>query len=301
MAVLGTATRARSRATGSPRTSRRELRIVIEPAVPERYYWPVRDGRPQKLERAQFVDGFAATSARRTSSTAARCGPTCSTATAAQGYCMVMTMGLIRGRAEAAERRAALAYYARLERESDVVFAVSPFAPTRSRSRSTSTSPTATTRPPTSGPVPTSRIYRLRDCEQRYGPLQRSMTVHEDTGPAAAPGAQPLAGRPRRRRDRPPHRAGAAGGDPARRARAAALVHRPRAAVRVTTPTRTSISSRGGARCSRGGLQPALLREPAGAHVPALRDLQGPLHRGFPFGGGATSCAASRPIPRPRS
>ena len=34
----------------------RGLRIVVEPAVPERWYWPVRDGRPQKRDRPQFVN-----------------------------------------------------------------------------------------------------------------------------------------------------------------------------------------------------------------------------------------------------
>ena len=36
----------------------RELRIIIEPAVPERYYWPVIDGRPQKRDRAQFIGDY---------------------------------------------------------------------------------------------------------------------------------------------------------------------------------------------------------------------------------------------------
>ena len=42
----------------------------------------------------------------------------------ADGYCTVMTFDLIRGRAEASGDRAALAYYDRLERESDLIYQV---------------------------------------------------------------------------------------------------------------------------------------------------------------------------------
>ena len=61
---------------------KRDLRIIIEPAVPERYYWPVRDGRPLRLRAPSSSTSSSATSARRASSTAARSIPACSIATA---------------------------------------------------------------------------------------------------------------------------------------------------------------------------------------------------------------------------
>jgi hypothetical protein len=44
-------------------------------------------------------------------------------------FCLVMTTSLDRGRALMAGRRETLAYYRRLERESDLVFAIHPFEP----------------------------------------------------------------------------------------------------------------------------------------------------------------------------
>ena len=77
---------------------------IIEPAVPERYYWPVGDGRPERLARAQFVNEFIRDireDARRVRPHAA---PGVLDRYRAEGYCMVMTFDLIRGRAEAAGR-----------------------------------------------------------------------------------------------------------------------------------------------------------------------------------------------------
>ncbi len=152
---------------------RRELRIIIEPAVPERYYWPVRDGRPHKLVRAQFVDEFI----RDIRATHVEYGrtlrPDVLDRYRRQGYCMVMTMDLIRGRAEAAGNSAALAYYARLERESDVVFAVSPFRADEDPQPFSFDLSYSYYSPAYERPGPDIRIYRLRDCEQRYGPRER--------------------------------------------------------------------------------------------------------------------------------
>ena len=151
----------------------RELRIIIEPAVPERYYWPVRDGRPQKLERAQFVDEFI----RDIRATHVEYGRTLRPEVLdryrAQGYCMVMTMDLIRGRAEAARDRAALAYYARLERESDVVFAVSPFRADEDPQPFSFDLSYSYYSPAYERPGPEIRIHRLHDCVQGYGPRRR--------------------------------------------------------------------------------------------------------------------------------
>jgi hypothetical protein len=151
----------------------RELRIIIEPAVPERYYWPVRDGRPQKRERAQFVDEFI----RRIRATHVEYGRTLQPRVLEryrrQGYCMVMTMDLIRGRAETAGDRAALAYYDALERESDVVFEVSPYRADEEPPEFSFDLSYSYYSPAYERPGPEIRIHRLRDCEQGYGPRER--------------------------------------------------------------------------------------------------------------------------------
>jgi hypothetical protein len=148
----------------------RELRIIIEPGVPERYYWPVRDGRPQKLERMQFVDEFVRAIRETHVEYGRTLRPQVLERYRRRGYCTVMTMDLIRGRAEAALDRSALAYYERLERESDVVFSVSPYRADEepqefSFDLSYSYYSTAYVRP-----GPEIRIHRLHDCTQGYGP-----------------------------------------------------------------------------------------------------------------------------------
>ena len=174
MAVLGKRdTRAIARdwlAANEPR----ELRIIIEPAVPERYYWPVREGRPRKRKRAQFVQQFI----RRIRATHVEYGRTLRPEVLdryrAQGYCMVMTMDLIRGRAEAAGDRAALAYYARLERESDVVFEVSPYRADAEPQPFSFDLSYSYYSPAYERPGPQIRVHRLDDCEQGYGPRKRA-------------------------------------------------------------------------------------------------------------------------------
>ena len=173
------ATRARSRATGSSsqlparsadhhRAGRARALLLAGPQRP-----PAPPARATSSSTSS-----SARSARRTSSTAARCGPRCSTATAAAGYCTVMTFDLIRGRAEAARRpRGRSPTTRRLDRESDVVFAVSPY---RADGR-----PAAVQLRPQlqlllarlrAARARRSQIYRLRDCRQRYGP-RRSATA----------------------------------------------------------------------------------------------------------------------------
>jgi hypothetical protein len=85
------------------------------------------------------------------------------------GYCTVVTMSIVRERAENADDRRVLAYYERLERESDVIFAASPYRrgadpPAFDFDLSFNYLPTAFERP---GPVV--RVHRLRDCRQEYG------------------------------------------------------------------------------------------------------------------------------------
>ena len=85
------------------------------------------------------------------------------------GYCTVVTMSIVRERAENAGDRGVLEYYRRLERESDRVFAKSPYGrgerpPRFDFDLSFNFYPTAFERP---GPIV--RIHRLRDCRQAYG------------------------------------------------------------------------------------------------------------------------------------
>jgi hypothetical protein len=147
----------------------RELRIIIEPAVPERYYWPVRDGRPLRLPRAQFVNEFI----RDIRETRIEYGRTLSPAVLdeyrRQGYCMVMTFDLIRGRAEAAGDEQALAYYDRLEAESDVVYAISPYRADQEPPGFSFDLSYSYYSPAYQRPGPEVRIHRLHDCTQRYG------------------------------------------------------------------------------------------------------------------------------------
>jgi hypothetical protein len=87
----------------------------------------------------------------------------------AHGYCTVVTMSIVRERAENAGDRGVLEYYRRLERESDRVFAKSAYEPGERPppfdfDLSFNYYPTAFERP---GPIV--RVHRLRDCRQGYG------------------------------------------------------------------------------------------------------------------------------------
>ncbi len=149
------------------------LRIVIEPAVPARYYRLVRPGEEFPPSRKQFVRGFARDVRETRLDYAATLRPERIDAYRNNGYCMVMTFSVIRGRAEEDRTPAAVNYYRRLERESDLVFQADPYKPGRGPvpfhfDLSYNYFPTAFERP---GPVV--RIYRLRDCLQGYGPTER--------------------------------------------------------------------------------------------------------------------------------
>ena len=149
------------------------LRIVIEPAVPARYYRLVRRGETFPPSRKQFVRGFARDVRETRLDYAATLAPERIDAYRNNGYCMVMTFSVIRGRAEEDRTPAAASYYRRLERESALVFQADPYKPGRGPvpfhfDLSYNYFPTAYERP---GPVV--RIYRLRDCVQEYGPTER--------------------------------------------------------------------------------------------------------------------------------
>ncbi len=151
-------------------TQPRGLRVVVEPAVPERWFWPTRGGRPKRsADRPQLVNQLVRDTQESHVQYTGTLRPALLDRYRAAGYCTVVTMDLIRGRVEADRRPAALAYYARLERESDLVFAVSPYradaqAPPFSFDLSYSYYAPAYERP-----GPEIRIYRLHDCRQAVG------------------------------------------------------------------------------------------------------------------------------------
>ena len=147
----------------------RELRVIIEPAVPERYYWPVIDGKPKKRVRAQFIGDYIRDIRETHVEYGRTLAPDVLERYRRQGYCMVMTMGLIRGRADGAGDDSALAYYERLDRESDVVFEVSPFRADEAPAEFSFDLSYSYYSPAYERPGPEIRIHRLHDCTQRLG------------------------------------------------------------------------------------------------------------------------------------
>jgi hypothetical protein len=151
------------------------LRIVIEPAVPDNYY-RVLGHNPQR--KRQFVRGFVRDIRRQQQIDAPLGADTTYAATLtadnidayrSQGFCLVMTNSLIRGRAENAAVPQALAYYKRLEREGTLVFTDSPFKAGRKPvplhyDFSYDYYPTAYERP--GGIVD---VYHLKNCTEQYG------------------------------------------------------------------------------------------------------------------------------------
>jgi hypothetical protein len=153
---------------------RPSLRIVIEPAVQTDYYL-----KPPGLRKTgrQFVQGFIKDLRRQQvidaplgadTTYAASLTPDNIDAYRSAGFCLVMTNSLTRGRAENAKVPQALAYYQRLERESDHLFHVSPFKPDRKPvplhfDFSYDYYPTAYERP--GGIVD---VYRLHNCRQGF-------------------------------------------------------------------------------------------------------------------------------------
>ena len=108
-------------------TQPRGLRVVVEPAVPDRWFWPTRRGRPKRsADRPQLVNQLVRDTQEAHVQYTGTLRPELLDRYRAAGYCTVVTMDLIRGRVDADRRPAALAYYARLERESDLVFRGQP-------------------------------------------------------------------------------------------------------------------------------------------------------------------------------
>ena len=188
-----------------------ELRVSIEPAVPGRFYRNNPDGRlPPWLHRCpRRADwrglgwsypgpgGKRVCKRHRPGQFARPSGGVRASAYhlvldrrviddfRRYGYCMVVTFGVVRDRALETGDSNVREYYARLERESDVVRRFSPYdegaqPPPFHFDLSFNYYPTAYHRP---GPAAT--IYRLRDCRQRYGPsavrLPRARELPEQT------------------------------------------------------------------------------------------------------------------------
>jgi hypothetical protein len=172
------------------------LRVSIEPAVPGRYFRSNPDGRiPEWLSRCPAQPGwtergwsYLAAGGRRVcdqykpglfvrpdggvraSAYQAVLAPGVIDDYRLYGYCLVMTVNVVRDRALETGDLRARAYYARLEREADLVREFSPYKKGAdpvpfSFDLSYNYYPRAYERP-----GPTVRVYRLRDCEQAYGP-----------------------------------------------------------------------------------------------------------------------------------
>jgi hypothetical protein len=86
------------------------------------------------------------------------------------GYCVIVTMSTIRGRAEVANDRKALAYYRRLERESDLVFRALPYRPGAERVPFDFNQSLLYYSAAFERPGPEVKIYRLRGCSDQLAP-----------------------------------------------------------------------------------------------------------------------------------
>jgi 4-amino-4-deoxy-L-arabinose transferase-like glycosyltransferase len=151
------------------------LRIVIEPAVQTDYFL-LPPG--ERTGARQFVQGFVRDLRRQQkidaplgadTTYAATLTPSNIDAYRSAGFCLVMTNSLTRGRAENAHVPNALAYYQRLERESNHLLHLTPFKPGRRPvplhfDFSYNYYPTAYERP--GGIVD---VYQLRNCKQQTG------------------------------------------------------------------------------------------------------------------------------------
>ena len=151
---------------------RSSLRVVIEPAVPARYYRV--QGKGGLRGRKAFVRGFAKHQAETRIQYPSLLKPAYIDAYRQTGFCLVMTMSLIKGRSEVAKLPQALAYYDELAKQSKAVYHLSPYKPGATPVRfdfdfSYNYYPSAFERP---GPEIT--IYRLRNCKQKFGRLKNN-------------------------------------------------------------------------------------------------------------------------------
>ena len=144
-------------------------------------------------------------------------------------------------------RPAALAYYARLERESDLVFAVSPYRADAEPPPFSFDLSYSYYSPAYERPGPEVRIYRLARLPPGRTAAGRRVSAAARPSPGAAERRASAALRRPRRAGR--HRARRRG-RPARRARRCGCGTSTTACPSPTTPTRPSTSSRGRSRCS---------------------------------------------------
>ncbi len=192
-----------------------ELRVSIEPSVPGRYYRSNPEGRlPSWLSRCPARRGWREPGW----SYAGENGPVClrfkpglfarpdggvrASAYHAvlsadviddyrfYGYCLVMTTGVTRERALETGEPGARAYYRRLGREGRLLREFSPYSRGEgpvpfSFDLSYNYYPSAYERP---GPVV--RIYRLRNCRQRYGPPVIPIPRAKEPPPFEPPGEE---------------------------------------------------------------------------------------------------------------
>ena len=173
-----------------------EMRVAVEPAVPGRWFRSTPDGSiPDWLGRcppeegwtedgwsyetvggrrvcSQYKPGLVARpdGGVRASAYHTVLGPEVIDDLRLYGYCHVMTVNTVRERALETGDPDARAYYARLDRESELAREFSPYDEGAdpvpfSFDLSYNSYP-----PEYERPGPTVRIQRLRDCEQAYGP-----------------------------------------------------------------------------------------------------------------------------------
>jgi hypothetical protein len=172
------------------------LRVSIEPAVPGRYFRSNPEGRipdwlsrcPRRADWTEPGWSYVAAGGQRVcdqykpglfvrpdggvraSAYHAVLRPSVIDDYRLYGYCLVMTVNVVRDRALETGDPQARAYYERLERDAELVREFSPYKPGAdpvpfSFDLSYNYYPRAYERP-----GPTVRIYRLRDCDQGYGP-----------------------------------------------------------------------------------------------------------------------------------
>ena len=169
MAVLGHSDTRDAARAWLVKNERPSLRIIVEPAVPARWYWRLRSNGTPIARRKQFVRAFA----RDIKATRIEYGRTLSPSVIdtyrENGFCLVMTMSLIAGRSEEARDARANAYYERLREESTRVFHVSPLRVGAERQRFNFDLSYNYYSPAFQRPGPTIDIYRLKDCVQEYG------------------------------------------------------------------------------------------------------------------------------------
>ena len=141
------------------------LRTIIEPAVPARYY----RARQIKHSRPRFVGTFVQDVRKTRIEYGATLDPRVIDQYREQGYCTVVTMSLIEGRSVEAGDPESLAYYARLRRESQHVFSVTPYRADRKPQPFDFDLSYNYYSGAYRLPGPKVDVYRLDDCKQGYG------------------------------------------------------------------------------------------------------------------------------------